>query len=597
MPSDNQPIEEETYSNDAETALENGSSLIKFSEQSNFVIENLHVGVFVLNVEKDCYPIVMANGQFYNLFEDCFSNTKPGDQRILLPGDRLCETTPILRHCDSVRESGMPVHFEWPHGNELEQQHLSCQIKPIKNAEGRVIQMIGTVQDRTPEKRAEKNLLHNALHDPLTGLPNRVKFQESLKSTLRQRANNGLMHCAVLVINVDRFQRINESLGHVAGDEFLITLATRLMGTIRTGDVLARLSGDEFCLLVNDVMTNDEVYAIGRRLHDALAEPFVISSFEFFASVSVGAATTMSSMPYPDELIRDAEFAMHQAKKKGTSLTQVYHRETHQRARSRFLIEIDMRKALQNNDMELHYQPIVCLQSGKLAGFEALSRWTHPVHGEVPPIDFITIAEESGLIVDLGRWSLLEACQNLKSWVKKYDLGKDDIYVSVNVSSAQFTRTDIIEDLAAVLSQSGIDPAYLKLELTETAIMANPSQATYILEQVKSLNVGIAIDDFGTGYSSLAYLQRFPIDILKIDRSFTKDIDINDSNMKIVEMLYALSRTLDMRVIAEGIESHDHVQILKDMGCQMGQGYYFSMARNAKDAEALIMKDHSWSVD
>jgi diguanylate cyclase (GGDEF)-like protein len=553
---------------------------------TDWVMENLSVGLVVLDIGVSGYKIAVANRFFKKHFGVDMADYigAPLESIPDLPVAR-----PIISQCELVCASQKPAAFEWQYNTAPNEQFFSCNLVPRINEAGEVYQIMGTITDRSSEKRAEKNLLYNALHDPLTELPNRILFQEYTEDALSQHQESGNRHCAILICNVDRFQMINETLGHMAGDEFLIAFAARLKRSVRPQDQLARLNGDEFGFLIHGVENLEEVEAIAARIHKSLIEPFQLGDSEFFVSVSVGISTTISSLPYPEELIRDADFAMHRAKAGGRAKSEVYRRSTSDEARNQFLLEIELRKAVDNKELQLHYQPIVDLNSGKMTSFEALARWFHPELGFIPPDQFIPIAEQSRIIVDLGSWAMIEACRQLKQWREEVPRAAD-LGITVNVSNAQFLRTNVAKDAAVALDLSGLPGEALRLELTETVIMENPVQAVGYLNEVKKLNVGLALDDFGTGYSSLGSLQNFPLDILKIDRSFVSDIETNQSNLKICEIITQLSHTFGFAVVAEGIEELEHIKILRRLGCQYGQGFYISKPLNVADATAFINK-------
>lgn len=575
---------------DLSPILDNAEEALAGKASSRWFIDNMPIGLVVFDVKQANYHFALVNKCFESMFDARATDLLGVPLSVV---DAMPIASPLAVQCEVARASGRRAAFEWSSGESATERNYSCHLIPRLDEHGNVYQIMGTVTDRTLEKRAERNLLHNALHDPLTELPNRILFQEFIEDALAQVETGEIKHCGVLIANVDRFKQINETLGHVAGDEFLIAFAARLKRMVRNEDQLARLSGDEFAFLLTSVESNEDVTKVANRIHDCLDEPFLLGQSEFYSSVSIGISTTMSSLPYPEDLVRDADFAMHGAKSTGRASTEIYQRSSHEKARSQFLLEIELRKAVDGDQLELYYQPLVDLETGKLVAFEALSRWIHPERGFIPPDEFIPVAEETGIIVDLGRWALNTACRQLKHWQDNIP-GGSELGMTVNVSNSQFLRTNVAEDTLAALQESGLNGSSLRLELTETVIMENPQEAIGYLDEIKALGVGLALDDFGTGYSSLGSLQNFPLDIIKIDRSFVMDIESNQSNYKIVEIITQLSRVLGLKMVAEGVEIPDHVKLLKQLGCQIGQGYLFSRPVPQAEAETIIINGMSY---
>lgn len=555
-----------------------------------WVINALPIGLALLDPCDGGYRVRLANPVFCKTF-----HVEPEAliDEVIERGPGYTEFSRILDHCETVSRSGKPSYFEWQSQEVPADRCYACHLLPRIDDNGNVGQILTVIFDRSNEKRAERILLHTALHDTLTNLPNRVLFLEKIEVALEKQEEAGTGHSAVLIINVDRFQLINETLGHVGGDEFLITLASKLNKLLRPEDSLARLSGDEFAILVPDITRIEDAMVVAERVHRLTRTPFQLAKTEFFSTVSIGIATTVNSQTYPEDLIRDADFALHRAKLSGRGETEIFHRDKHRHARSQLQLEVDLRRALENHELELYYQPIVDLSDLSLTGFEALARWKHPDHGMIPPSDFIPVAEETGVIVDLGRWALHTACQQLRTW-RNIEPGAAELAISVNVSSVQIARADIAAEAEMVLSLSNLKGSDLRLEITESAIMKDPESAQKVLLRLKELDILLAIDDFGTGYSSLSYLQRFPIDIVKIDRAFVMDIESNSSNHRIVEIIGLLGNALGMTVVAEGIEKREHTKILKDLGCQYGQGYFFAKPVPAVEAQKLIALGDKW---
>ncbi|HYY43056.1 MAG TPA: bifunctional diguanylate cyclase/phosphodiesterase, partial [Pyrinomonadaceae bacterium] len=392
---------------------------------------------------------------------------------------------------------------------------------------------------------------------------------------------------AVVYLDVDRFKVINDSLGHPIGDQLLIGLARRLEGCLRPGDTVARLGGDEFILLIEDLNAESEAIVVAERIQAQLQTPFDLSGREVYATVSIGIASSWTSYQNPEDIVRDADTAMYRAKTMGKARYEIFDGAMHAHATSVLQLETDMRHALERNEFFVHYQPIVALDDFKLRGFEALVRWQHPERGYISPGEFIPIAEETGLIIPLGEWVLREACAQMERWQKIFP-ADPPLVISVNLSSKQFIQQDLIKQVAGIIEETNIDPKGLKLEITESMVMDNVEQATEMLRQLRALGLKLSIDDFGTGYSSLSYLHRFPVDTLKIDRSFVTRMTDNNENLEIVRTIVTLAQTLGMDVVAEGVETNEQLSMLHTLGCENGQGYFFSKPVDAKGAEKII---------
>jgi diguanylate cyclase (GGDEF)-like protein len=426
--------------------------------------------------------------------------------------------------------------------------------------------------DRTVEVRAERSLRAEMLRDSLTGLANRVSFTEAVEAAGRRAGNRGDHEHAVLVVDMRRFSRINESMGSLAGDELLMTFARRLISALRTGDVLARTGGNEFGILVGLKRGVDDAIAAAERIQEVMTAPFRLSELEIRVECAIGVAL-MDAGNDPEELFRQAQFAVKQAKAIGKP--QVYDPREASAARRRFSIETELRRALDKDQLKLFYQPLIDLKSGEVAGFEALARWTHEDRGEISPVEFIPVAEESGLILTLGRWAMDKAARTLAEWDATAGT-KLPLYVGVNLSAIQVARDDIAGVVASALRSSGLSGERLTLELTESSIVQDPARAIRVFEALKALDATVAMDDFGTGYSSLAYLQRLPIDVLKIDKSFVTGMMRDSDSIAIVRAVLSLADALGMRTTAEGIETVELATTLAALGCSSGQGYFFA---------------------
>lgn len=460
---------------------------------------------------------------------------------------------------------------------------------------GQNARLILQFQDITERKRSEERLLHDAFHDALTGLPNRTLFLDHLRLALERAGRHPERRFAVLFLDLDRFKILNDSLGHLAGDQFLIEVAQRLSDCLRAGDTVARLGGDEFTVLIEEVTGLEEVKEVAARIQSEMTRPFMIKGQEVFTAASIGIALGGPDYQSPEELLRDADTAMYRAKSQGPGRLEVFDQAMHAQAVRRLQLEADLVRALERGEFTLHYQPIVSLSDGRLAGFEALARWHHPQEGMVSPTKFIPVAEETGLIVQLGEWALREACRAARRWHDLHPRGPSP-WVSVNLSIRQFVRQDLPEKVRAILEETGLPPENLRLELTESAVMENVEVAIDILRRVHALGVRLSLDDFGTGYSSLSYLHRFPINTLKVDRAFVQRMEDGGENAEIVRTVATLAKALRMEVVAEGVESARQAAALKSLGCQLGQGYFFSRPLEIEAADGLVADGRWWEI-
>ncbi len=467
---------------------------------------------------------------------------------------------------------GSPVagELDFKDGEGVTSRYFRMKLAPLPRARSEPPRCLLSVVDRTVEVQSERALRAEMLRDSLTGLPNRLAFSEAIERAGEHVARD-LEH-AVLVVDMLRFSRINESMGSLAGDELLITFARRLILALRAGDVLARTGGNEFGALVSLRSGVEDALKAAERIQQVMAAPFKLSELEIRVECAIGVAL-MHATQDPEELFRNAQFAVKQAKVAGRP--QVYEPKQATEARRRFSIETELRRALDKEQLKLFYQPLIDLKSGEVAGFEALARWTHEDRGEISPTEFIPVAEESGLILQLGRWAMDKAAQTLADWDK--EVGEQlPLYVAVNLSAIQVARDDIGSVVESALKSSGLDGNRLTLELTESSIVQDPARATRVFEALKSLDTTVAMDDFGTGYSSLAYLQRLPIDVLKIDKSFVSGMMVDPDAVAIVRAVLSLAEALGMSTTAEGVETIELATTLATLGCASGQGFYFA---------------------
>lgn len=454
---------------------------------------------------------------------------------------------------------------------------------------GHIALIEGTVMDVSERKRLEAQMAHDALHDTLTGLPNRTLLLERLGRVIDRRRRRHGAHAAVLLLDLDRFKTVNDGMGHGKGDMLLMEVAHRLEKVLPPGSTLARLGGDEFAVLLEDLVDAKETEIMAVKVLGEFALPFSLEGQEMYATASMGVAAADPNYLTPEDVLRDADIALHQAKGEGKARYSIFDASMHQRAVKRLHIENDLRKALERHEFFLVYQPIVELKEAHLAGFEALVRWRHPEKGVVPPIDFIPIAEETGIIVPLGRWVLEEACRQLHQWQVSLPQGRD-LTMSINISCKQFEGLVLAGEIESICRNAGVKPHSLKLEITESAIIQNPEMAASVLKELKEKGFKLSLDDFGTGYSSLSYLHRFPFHTLKIDRSFISKLEQDEKNDEIVKIINTMARNLGMDVTAEGVETEQQWERLRVLETPYGQGYFFSKPLMADDARIWIEK-------
>ena len=548
-----------------------------------FLLDHCLVGLYALSGEKivwlnaraaelvGCKPEEMVGRSFLEF-------VYPPDLSLL----RAAETAGpyVIR---AVRSNGQLVHLE-VHQRSLEKDGQRL--------------ISGAVVDVTARVRAESaerdKLLHDAFHDLLTGLPNRALFLDRLEHRLALEKRRHKTSFSVLVLDIDRFKVINDSLGHVRGDELLIEVARRLQSCLRPGDSVARLSGDEFTILLEDVATAADARKVADRLREELRVPFWLGAHEVFSGASIGIAHGSATYAHPEDILRDADTALYRAKAQGRGRCVEFDASMHDRAVELLQLETALRRALERNEFRLHYQPVVSLTSGQITGAEALLRWNHPERGLVPPMEFIPLAEETGLIVEIGAWVLREASRQMKEWQER--LGQPGLEIGVNLSSRQFQGPGLVAEVAEVLRATGLSPRSLRLEVTESLLMDKHPNVAQTMTELRAMGVRIDLDDFGTGYSSLSYLHQFPIDTLKIDRSFIHRIGASDDAVEIVNTILALANSLDMEVVAEGVETEQQLEVLRKMHCAYAQGYHLSRPVEAPQFESLVGTRRSWAA-
>jgi diguanylate cyclase (GGDEF)-like protein/PAS domain S-box-containing protein len=498
------------------------------------------------------------------------------------------EDLPHVRAALDAHREGRTPHYETEHRmlhRDTSYRWVLARGLVVRDDAGRPLRMAGSQTDITGSK----------VSDALTGLPNRVLFQDRLGRALARARRQSDYSFAVLFLDLDRFKVINDSLGHQAGDQLLVAIARKLESCLRGSDTVsrlgedktvARLGGDEFAILLDGLAHPDDAAVVAGRIQQELAAPFLLGGNEVYCSVSIGIVTGEAGYAVAEELLRDADTALYSAKAQGRARYEVFDAAMRARAVARLQTETDLRRGIDRHELRLHYQPILSLDSDQVCGFEALVRWQHPERGLLYPGDFIHIAEDTGLIVPLGWWVLREACLQMRAWRERF--GDDPpLRMSVNLSSKQLQQPDLVAQVAGTLEETGLPAASLKLEITESAIIHDPDAAASLLAQLRGLGVEIGLDDFGTGYSSFSYLHRFPIDTLKIDRSFVDQMGTAEK-AEIVRTIVKLAHQLNMDVVAEGVETATQRSQLQAMQCEFGQGYYFSRPIDAEAGEALL---------
>jgi len=476
-----------------------------------------------------------------------------------------------------IRNANGDERWVWEQGRAIDEQ------------DGEKI-LEGFITDVSDRKRFEDQLYHDTFHDRLTALPNRALFMDRLERALNRWQRHPRDLFSVFCIDLDRFKLINDSLGHQFGDDLIVAVAMRLTDFLGPEHTVARLGGDEFAILLEELEHPGEAVRIAERVGEVLRTPIHLQERELFITGSTGVALSANRYDRPEDLLRDAEIAMYRAKALGGGRHEIFDSAMHHRAVAMLQLESDLRRAVHRREFYLQYQPIVSLEDGRTTGFEALLRWRHPERGVVPPAEFIPIAEETGLIVPIGRWVLQEACSKMEDWARRYP-AVDTMTMAVNLSSHQLTHSDLVAEVGEILEQCRLEGSNLRLELTESIIMERAELTAGMLTRLKALDIRLSVDDFGTGYSSLSYLNRFPLDTIKIDRSFVGAMVRDRENLEIVRTIITLAHALEMDVVAEGVETAEQAEELRNMGCEYAQGRYFSAPLDTEDLDKRLSRE------
>ena len=474
----------------------------------------------------------------------------------------------------------------------FEGRHIWALVRgvAVRDAKGNPLRMAGSLTDVSERAEALQRLEHNALHDALTNLPNRALFVERLSHCIERGARHPDESFAVLFLDLDRFKVINDSLGHTVGDRLLIEVARRLRANLRAGETLARLGGDEFALLVEDFTDPAVPERVARRMHESLREPTVVEDHSVVTMASIGVTLSRPEYEFPEDLLRDADVAMYAAKSKGSGHTEFFTPEMHLKALRSLELERELRDAIERREITVHYQPIVALESGCISGFEALVRWQHPQRGLLMPDAFLDVAVDTGLIVPMGRLVMEQACNQLLEWQSHWRQGRSWT-MAVNLCAQELMHPDLLEHVDALLERTGVDPAHLKLEVTERSLLGNLDQARGVMMALRERGLRMSVDDFGTGFSSFSYLQRLPFDALKIDRSFIAEFEKDREKSQIIQAMIKVAHELGLEVVAEGSEQPSSIECLRSLACEYAQGNLLAPAMSNADLEELLVRD------
>jgi diguanylate cyclase (GGDEF)-like protein/PAS domain S-box-containing protein len=495
----------------------------------------------------------------------------------------------LLKAAMASHALGHVPHFEYEYriqGKDGTYRWMLSRGIAVRDGRGQVSRIAGSQTDIGDRKCAEEKLLHQALYDALTDLPNRTLFMDRLRQALRRNKRSKGKTCSVLFLDLDRFKEINDSLGHAKGDQLLVSFARRLEKSVRPGDTIARLGGDEFTVLLEDLAGLEGAVHVAERIRNEFTSPFVLGTQELFVTVSIGIAPG-NDYDRPEDLLRDADTAMYRAKERGRACFEVFDQGMHSLAVERLQTENELRRALERKEIRIHYQPVFSLSEDGLLGFEALVRWQHPRRGLLGPGEFLPLAEETGQVVDLDRWVLRQACGQARDWQRRFPQ-EPPIAVAVNLSGKHFLRLGLVAEVEEILRETGLEARSLILEITESVLLGETKLVQETVQGLKDLGARLSLDDFGTGYSSLSYLHRFPFDSLKIDRSFVQELGTGSAHGQMVRTIMSLAHSLNLGVVAEGVETQDQLRHLRAMRCEQVQGYFLSKPMPVEEAEGLL---------
>ena len=590
----------ETLENDRRRQIEIKERLRESEERYALAVRGANDGLWDWNLLANEIHYSTRWKSMLGYTEDEIGNTPEEWLGRIHPDDRENVLAALNAHTQLTT-----AHFESEHRIRHKSNNyiwVLCRGLAVQDSSGVPTRMAGSQTDITLRKVFEEQLRHQALHDSLTSLPNRALFLDRLNQAIRLSERQKEYRFAVMFLDLDRFKVLNDGLGHVVGDALLNMFAEKLQNILRAVDTvcrhtgtLARFGGDEFVLLLDNISGVGDATLVAGRIERMLEQPFQIDQHEVFTSASIGIAMSGPGYTNPEELIRNADTAMYRAKARGKACFEIFDADMHSKAIERLQLENDLRRAIDREEFRVHYQPIVSLSTGRIVAFESLIRWEHPERGMISPIEFIPVAEETGMIVAIGEFVLRTSCRQLRAWQTSIP-GQSELMVSVNLSVKEFSKPNLIAAIADILTETEVQPRYLKLEITESALMESVEFVTRTLRQLRDMGIQLAIDDFGTGYSSLSYLHRFPMHTLKVDQAFIRDMSSSRESEQIVKTVLLLAQALSMSTIAEGIENATQAEALHMLRCESGQGYFFSRPLPADQATELLTQPPAWPL-
>jgi diguanylate cyclase (GGDEF)-like protein/PAS domain S-box-containing protein len=565
-------------------------------------VEQSPLGTIIFDPDGRCLLVNAAWNALWDLGED---DILEGTNVFENPEILAMGLIPYLRESmhDGKVVTPLLCYEAAPYGSDREVRWLRAFIYPVRDEAGGLLEIGLMLEDFTEHKALEEQLVHQAYHDSLTGLPNRTLLMDRLGhalSRLRQNAERDggvtggvtgeVARVALLFMDLDDFKRVNDSLGHPVGDELLVRVAERIAPHLRPGDTFARFGGDEFAVLLDEAEEASSATGLAQRIAREMRAPFLVDGHEIFITASIGVVLSDPSEEGGEDLLRRADVAMYQAKMRGKDRYELFSQRMRGSDLRRLKLDADLRRAIEAGEFRIYYQPKVLLRTGEVVSFEALVRWKHPEHGLLDPVEFISLAEETGLIMPLGHWILTEACRQTKTFqeFRERTFHETPLKMFVNLSARQFRHPTLVEEVSSALLETGLAASDLALEITESVMMEEETTAQTILRELKNLGVTLAMDDFGTGYSSLAFLKKFPVDVLKLDRSMIEGVEENHADSAIIAAVISLAHALELTVVAEGVETSGELERLRALGCDFGQGYYWRRPSPPKEAMKLL---------